>query len=352
MRRNVTSSCLAVLLLVAASSAACSDDVGDTTPPEADASGDVSSGGRVDSGRDGQAAADARATDTGPGEATDADSATSDATLGDGSVADGSAADGGAADGGVTDGSVADSSVDDAGVPDASVQDSGAHDGGPADTGAPDASVVDAGAVDAGLADSGAHDGGTPDAGPPDAGHVDAGPPDSGAHDAGPTGGECMGNNNGAPCTPTEQRFVNKSLECYKCMVSSGCLDDALFNDTGHECGDVTGVAAHGAKTGTARASLCLDTLDCILNPVNLCAADDVNLCYCGSLGAGNGCATATSGANGKCFQQEVDGLEHLAGDAPSAVLPDYNALSLGAGMANQLFVCAKSNSCDELCAK
>ena len=200
--------------------------------------------------------------------------------------------------------------------------------------------------------DGGALDSGVPDAGPADAGHVDSGPPDSGAHDAGPTGGECVGNNNGAPCTPTEQRFVNRSLECYKCMVSSGCLDDALFNDTGHECGDVTGVAAHGAKTGTSRASLCLDTLDCILSPVNLCAADDVNLCYCGSLGAGNGCATATSGANGKCFQQEVDGLEHLAGDAPSAVLPDYNALSLGAGMANQLFVCAKSNACDELCAK
>jgi hypothetical protein len=347
MRRNVTTSCLAVLFIVAASSAACSDDVGDATAPEGDASGDVSPGGRVDSGKDGQAAVDAHAIGTGSSDATVADSATSDADVADTSVVDASEI-----DASEIDASEIDASAIDASAVDASVQDSGAHEGGAADTGAPDAGVRDGGAIDAGPGDGGALDGAVLDAGTADAGHGDSGAPDSGAPDAGPTGGECVGNNNGAPCTPTEQRFVNKSLECYKCMVSSGCLDDALFNDTGHECGDVTGVAAHGAKTGTSRASLCLDTLDCILDPVNLCAADDVNLCYCGSLGPGNGCATATSGANGKCFQQEVDGLEHLASDAPSAVLPDYNALSLGAGMANQLFVCAKSNACDELCAK
>ena len=200
--------------------------------------------------------------------------------------------------------------------------------------GAPDAGTVtpDAGTV-------------TPDAGTvtPDAGTVT---PDASTVSA------CAEFNNGAGCTATEQRFVDKSAACYQCMINGGCLDDAKFGDTNHECGDVAGNAAKGAKAGTPRASLCLDTLDCILTPATKCASDDVNICYCGSLGAGNGCATATSGANGACLQKEVDGLEHPASDAPSAVLPDYTTLSLGAGVANQLFVCAKSNGCDTVCSQ
>ena len=159
--------------------------------------------------------------------------------------------------------------------------------------------------------------------------------------------------NGGSGCTATEQRLVDKSPACYLCMVQAGCVDDVTFNDVGHECGDVAGVAARGAKTGTSRSALCLDTLDCILNPAKVCASTDVNICYCGSLGAGNGCATGTTpDTTAACFQQEVDGLEHLATDAPSAVLPDYTDLARGAGMANQLFVCAKSNGCDALCAQ
>ena len=198
------------------------------------------------------------------------------------------------------------------------------------------------GAVDAGSPDTSV---GTPDTGAPDTGAADAGAPDTGVS-------ACAPFNGGAGCTPTEQRFAAKSPDCYTCMVNGGCLDDTKFGDTGHECGDVTGNAAKGAKTGTARSSLCLDTLDCILAPATKCASDDVNICYCGTLGAGNGCATAASGANGSCLQKEVDGLEHLASDAPSAVLPDYTTLSLGSGVANQLFVCAKSNGCDTLCSQ
>jgi hypothetical protein len=134
--------------------------------------------------------------------------------------------------------------------------------------------------------------------------------------------------------------------------VNAGCLDDSVFGDTGHECGDLAGNAVSGAKAGTAKSDLCLAAIDCVLNPANLCAASDVNVCYCGSLGAGNACATAATGADGACFEEEVDGLEHAATDSPSAVLPDYTDLTRGAGLANQLFVCAKSNGCDSLCAQ
>src|SRR5215472_11029156 len=33
----------------------------------------------------------------------------------------------------------------------------------------------------------------------------------------------CAANNNGMPCTPTEQRFLNKSVDCYNCLVNTGC---------------------------------------------------------------------------------------------------------------------------------
>jgi hypothetical protein len=136
-------------------------------------------------------------------------------------------------------------------------------------------------------------------------------------------------------------------------MVNAGCLDDALLGDTGHECGDVTGNALAGSATGTSRTQLCLDTLDCIIDPAKLCASTDVAICYCGTLGAGNGCATAPAGApNGLCLTQELNGLERLTSDPPSVVLPDFTSLTLGAGMANQLFNCAKANACDALCAR
>src|SRR6185436_2226080 len=111
--------------------------------------------------------------------------------------------------------------------------------------------------------------------------------------------------------------------------------DDALFGDTGHECGDVAGNAVRGGATGVSRTQLCLDTLDCILVPPS-CASTDVAVCYCGSLGAGNACSTAAAGApDGKCLTQELNGLEHLVTEAPSVVLPDFTSQGLGAGIAN-----------------
>ncbi len=345
MRRTASTLCLAALLAAAAASlVGCSSDVGDDTSGDAEASGDSSSGGRVEAGIDaGSSAADASSADATLRDAAQSDGGAADSTVGDTSAPDASAADTSAPDTSIADSAIADTSVADTSAPDA-------HTDTP-DAGAKDSGAPDSGPVDAGPPDTGAPDTGAPDTGAPDAGPKDSGAPDTGAPDSGPLNA-CAGYNNGGACTPTEQRFVNKSLDCYKCMIAGGCLDDAFFGDTGHECGDVAGVAAKGAKAGTSRTNLCLDTLDCILSPTIMCAADDVNICYCGSLGAVNGCATATSGADGKCFHQEVDGLEHLATDAPSAVLPDYTTLSFGAGTANQLFVCGKSNGCDTLCAQ
>jgi hypothetical protein len=160
----------------------------------------------------------------------------------------------------------------------------------------------------------------------------------------------CAQFNDGGACTPTEQLFLNKSPACYGCLANAGCLNTAKFDDTGHECSDALGVAARGAKVGAKRSDLCLSTLECILSKG--CASEDVALCYCGSLGAGNGCTTAMSGAKGVCLQKEVDGLEHMAAEPPKVVVPDYFNRLLGAGMANEIFSCSRYNGCGEVCGR
>jgi hypothetical protein len=164
------------------------------------------------------------------------------------------------------------------------------------------------------------------------------------------THASCEQFNDGGACSATEQRILSKSPSCYGCLANAGCLDTASFNDTGHECTDLVGVSTRGGKVGAKRSDLCLSTLDCILSKG--CASDDVALCYCGSLGAGNGCTTATSGAKGACLQQELDGLEHSAGEPPKAVVPDYFNRLLGAGVANEIFACGRYNGCREACQR
>jgi hypothetical protein len=162
-------------------------------------------------------------------------------------------------------------------------------------------------------------------------------------------GGACVDpcplQNAGAPCTPTEELTLRKSADCYTCLVDNGCLDDARLIDTGHECGDLVGTATRGAKTGTARSTLCLAVLECILS--SNCATDDVEVCYCGSLGPAIGCSTGKSGADGPCMPEEVDALEHVWTDPPNEVIRSFFNLNLGAGMANQILACASSNHCE-----
>jgi hypothetical protein len=225
-------------------------------------------------------------------------------------------------------------------------QDSGpdsaaASDTGPLDTGARETAAVDTGRPEAGTLDA---DGGAMEASLPDTGTSDTSTQNSSdAGDGGPNP-DCAANNGGADCTPTEALFEAHAPSCYKCLVNAGCLNDTISSDMGHECADVVGNAARGSRTGTARSTLCLDTLRCILQTG--CASSDVAICYCGSLGAGGGCTMSMdpTAANGACAQTELDGMEHLSADPPSLVAPDFFNLNLGAGKANQIFSCASSN--------
>jgi hypothetical protein len=162
-------------------------------------------------------------------------------------------------------------------------------------------------------------------------------------------GGPCYPFNLDAGCTPTEQLLLDKSPDCYQCLATAGCLDDNLQKDMNNECGDLAGTADGGAEAGAANSDLCLATLQCILRTG--CAVTDVNICYCGGLGAGNQCSTALSGADGGCLPQEVNGLGLRATASPNTVLSSYFDLSLPSGKANQIFACAKINTCDTFCS-
>jgi hypothetical protein len=200
------------------------------------------------------------------------------------------------------------------------------------------------------------------DAGPPaDSGPADTGAPDTGTDtgpaDAGPAGPctsagqtnciRCSGNSNGV-CSPTEALFVQHDIaaghaattDCYSCLLNAGCLDDTQFGDTNHECGDLTGKFDAGAQAGQPDSTLCMNAVSCVLQ--TSCSSSDISICYCGPTNAGNACQTAAN-PNGACYTQEINGL----GVSDNAtVLKDYTDTTRPAGMANQIFSCAESNSC------
>jgi hypothetical protein len=253
----------------------------------------------------------------------------------------------GAPDMGTPETEVPETEAPEAGVPDAGAPDTGLIDAGSLDTGGEDAGPTDAApdaAADTGAADTGATDSGAPDTSAADTGAHDAGSPETGG-DSGPNP-DCAANNGGADCTPTEALFESHAASCYLCLVNASCLNDVIIGDTGHECTDVVGNAAKGGRVGTPRSTLCMETLQCILQ--HSCASSDVAICYCGSLGAGNGCVQSSdpAAANGACKQIELDGLEHVATDPPSSVVPDFFNQALGAGKANQIFACGHNVPC------
>jgi hypothetical protein len=191
-----------------------------------------------------------------------------------------------------------------------------------------------------------------PDAGP-DTG-VDAASPDSAppapvpCTAAGQTGCvACSGNADGV-CTPTEARFVQHDIDaghaattdCYSCMVNAGCIDDTLFGDTHHECGDLTGAFNAGPRAGAPSADLCLATVDCVL--ASSCQSGDIADCYCGIGASGSQCQTLATPA-GPCVGAETDGLGLTSN---TQVLQSLTDTTRPSGMANQLFACAQSNGC------
>jgi hypothetical protein len=304
---------------------------------------------------------DSSAIDTHAPPPSAAGDAATDATLGstspDGgpaepSAPDASVSDAAPADVTVTDGNPSDTTVADTNAPDTNASDTNAPDTNVADTNAPDTNVPDTNAPDAEIADTSVPDGEIADTDAPDANVPDANLPDTNAPDAGgpvacTQSGQagcvaCSGNADGV-CTPTEALFVAHDIaaghaatvDCYACLMSSGCLDDTQFGDKNHECGDLSGTFGSGAAP-----ALCLDTVSCILS--TSCSASDVSICYCGPSHAGNACQTAAN-PDGQCKAQELAGL----GVTDNAtVLKDYTDTTRPSGMANQIFACAESNSC------
>jgi hypothetical protein len=222
-------------------------------------------------------------------------------------------------------------------------------------TGAVDAGAPDSGtAADSSAADTSvAADTGTPDTGAPDVGTPALAP----CTTAGQTGCvPCAGNATGL-CTVTEAAFVQHDITaghataaggdsptgCYSCLFNSGCLDDSVFGDTGHECGDLPAVDFGG---GTALDSaVCLTTLSCILSTSCDGTPSGVSICYCGAANAGSACAAAGAGVNGACVTQEVAGLGFPIADNTD-ILKNFTNTALPSGQANQIFQCAISNAC------
>jgi hypothetical protein len=149
----------------------------------------------------------------------------------------------------------------------------------------------------------------------------------------------CAQFNGGQGCTPTEQLLVqhDPSNGCYSCLVNGGCLDDSLFGDTGHECGDF------GTPT---QQQECIDTVSCIL--ASGCAQTGVAVCYCGTSPVAGTCQgnPAAGPINGACASQIATGLGFPETDGTDITKNLTNSLQ-PAGAAVQLFQCAAANACN-----
>jgi hypothetical protein len=149
--------------------------------------------------------------------------------------------------------------------------------------------------------------------------------------------GACWGNAGGV-CTPTEELLMqhDPTGACYSCMVNTGCLDDTVYGDTNHECGDLA---------GTTQQSACLAVASCILG--SKCAASAVSTCYCGTAGLATTCQgnPAPGPINGACASQIATGEGFPVNDGTD-ITKNYTNTSLPSGMAAQLFQCALANAC------
>jgi hypothetical protein len=154
----------------------------------------------------------------------------------------------------------------------------------------------------------------------------------------------CSGNASGA-CSATEAALVQHDIaaghaattDCYSCMLNAGCIDDTSFGDSGHECEDLAGTFGPNGKTSS---SLCAATVQCVFQ--TSCQGNDVSDCFCG-IGVSSAACQTIATPTGPCYAQEVEGLGF---SDDTHVLQDYTDTSRPAGMANQLFACAKSNDC------
>jgi hypothetical protein len=121
---------------------------------------------------------------------------------------------------------------------------------------------------------------------------------------------------------------------CYECAMHSGCLDDRLFNDDGHECHD-------HADAGVSAAQ-CTQALSCMLQ--SGCARSTISPCYCGDAGI-MACHSTPAPAGGPCAQAIAAGLSFDKSDGVN-VTSHLTDTSRASGVASQILQCAHSNSC------
>jgi hypothetical protein len=282
-------------------------------------------------------------------------------------------------------------------VPEASVVEEASTDAGSApdvaDSAAVESSTADVASQDAGV-DSTIEDAGATidaqgdvvaEAAPPEASVEETGAPDTGTSEtdtgvaetgAGTEAGgavvpctvsgqtncvECSGSTGGI-CTPTEAVFVQYDISqgmaspsggdlgCYSCLVSGACLDDPRHHVTDRECGDLTGnYSSDGGGAGQPQSSLCLATVECILQ--TSCDQggpqdDGISYCYCGGGGGSpSNCETNGSSANGPCFGPETLGFPYAPTDSTD-IVNNFNDYSQPSGLANQISTCSIANMC------
>ena len=153
-------------------------------------------------------------------------------------------------------------------------------------------------------------------------------------------------------CTPTEAALASRhdiatghatapgadpDGSCYACAAEAGCLDDSSFNDTSHECEDLSG----------ANATACEATLACVLG--SSCAASgEVSTRHCGAapVSGSSRAVGATNAASGACVTTEAAGLGLATNDGLD-VLKSFTSTTLPSGVRNNVFQCAVSNGCD-----
>jgi len=129
---------------------------------------------------------------------------------------------------------------------------------------------------------------------------------------------------------------VQKDPGCYLCLINGGCLDDTIFTDSNHECGDFT---------VTAQQQECLDTVNCVLG--SSCAQTAASTCYCGTAGVATTCQgnPAAGPINGACASQIATGLGFAESDGTD-ITKNLTDTTKPGGMAMQIFQCAISNQC------
>jgi hypothetical protein len=155
---------------------------------------------------------------------------------------------------------------------------------------------------------------------------------------AGPS--PCPSFNAGLGCTPTEQLFVDrdKTNGCYDCMVQGGCLDDAVFMDTGHECGDV------GTPT---QQTACLDMMSCLLGTGCANSTGSVAACYCGTSSPTSTCQgnPAAGPIDGVCANAIATALGFPVSDGTDNT-KGLTDITLPGGVAAHIWQCARNNAC------